>query len=139
MYSAQGFVALVSALPDRAAYAVFEPTLYERAYGHSASVCGNAFLGLCQGLRKLFCTVPRWGDANPVPDVANIRSVRPPLVYVRSILLGLLLHFAWPLLLMRHPVGVLIGAFRNLSMIVEVKSPAQQKECQGVGKTSPSF
>jgi protein-S-isoprenylcysteine O-methyltransferase Ste14 len=36
--------------------------------------------------------------------------VRPPLVYLGSILLGLLLHFAWPLPLVRHPVGALIGA-----------------------------
>jgi protein-S-isoprenylcysteine O-methyltransferase Ste14 len=50
------------------------------------------------------------GDADPVPDAANLGPVRPPLVYLGSILLGLLLHFAWPLPLVRHPVGVLIGA-----------------------------
>ena len=36
--------------------------------------------------------------------------MRPPLVYLGSILLGLLLHFAWPLPLVRQPVGALIGA-----------------------------
>ena len=36
--------------------------------------------------------------------------MRPPLVYLGSILLGLLLHFAWPLTLVRQPVGALIGA-----------------------------
>src|SRR4028119_1205177 len=41
---------------------------------------------------------------------ANLGPVRPPLVYLGSILLGLLLHFAWPLPLVRHPVGALIGA-----------------------------
>ena len=76
--------------------------------------------------------------ANAVPDAANLGPVRPPLVYLGSILLGLLLQFAWPLPLVRHPVGALIGAMHNLA-IVEVKSPAQQKECQGVGKTSLSF
>jgi protein-S-isoprenylcysteine O-methyltransferase Ste14 len=49
-------------------------------------------------------------DANPVPDAANLGPVRPPLVYLGSILVGLLLHFAWPLPLVRHPVGALIGA-----------------------------
>src|ERR671914_1983801 len=50
------------------------------------------------------------GDVNPVPDVANLGPVRPPLVYLGSILLGLLLHFAWPLPLVQQPVGALIGA-----------------------------
>ena len=36
--------------------------------------------------------------------------MRPPLVYLGSILLGLLLHFAWPLPLVQQPVGALIGA-----------------------------
>jgi protein-S-isoprenylcysteine O-methyltransferase Ste14 len=42
---------------------------------------------------------------------ANLGPVRPPLVYLGSIILGLLLHFTWPLpLLVRQPVGALIGA-----------------------------
>ena len=49
-------------------------------------------------------------DTDPVPDAANLGPVRPPLVYLGSILLGLLLHFAWPLPLVRHPVGALLGA-----------------------------
>jgi len=78
------------------------------------------------------------GRCEPRPGCRKLRACASPLVYVGSILLGLMLHFAWPLPLMRHPVGALIGAFHNLA-IVEVKSPAQQKECQGVGKTSLSF
>ena len=50
------------------------------------------------------------GDTNSVPDVANLGPVRPPLVYLGSILFGLLLHFAWPLPLVQHPVGALVGA-----------------------------
>ncbi len=50
------------------------------------------------------------GDADPVPDVANLGLVRPPLVYLGAILLGVLLHFGWPLPLVRHPVGGPIGA-----------------------------
>src|SRR5918995_7430653 len=41
---------------------------------------------------------------------ANLGPVRPPLVCLGSILLGLLLHFAWPLPHKRQPVGALIGA-----------------------------
>ena len=41
---------------------------------------------------------------------ANLGPARPPLVYLGSVLLGLLLHFAWPLPLVQHPVGALIGA-----------------------------
>jgi len=50
------------------------------------------------------------GNSDPDRDVANVGLVRPPLVYLLSILLGLLLHFAWPLPLVRHPVGAPIGA-----------------------------
>jgi protein-S-isoprenylcysteine O-methyltransferase Ste14 len=50
------------------------------------------------------------GDTTPVPDAANLGPVRPPLVFLGAILLGLLLHFAWPLPLVRQPVGALIGA-----------------------------
>ena len=52
----------------------------------------------------------RSSNANPDPEVANLGLVRPPLVYLASILLGLLLHYAWPLQLVRHPVAAPIGA-----------------------------
>jgi len=50
-------------------------------------------------------------SANPlrVADVANVGPVRPPLVYLGSIVLGLLLHYAWPLPLVGHPVAAPIG------------------------------
>jgi protein-S-isoprenylcysteine O-methyltransferase Ste14 len=50
------------------------------------------------------------GSTGPVPDVANLGLVRPPLVYLASILLGLLLHVVWPLPLVRRAVGAPIGA-----------------------------
>ena len=50
------------------------------------------------------------GDADSIPDVANLGLVRPPLVYLGSILLGVLLHFASPLPLARHPIVGPIGA-----------------------------
>src|SRR5256714_15486225 len=52
----------------------------------------------------------RSGDTHPVPDVANLGLVRPPLVYLGSILLGVLLHFASPLPLVRPSVAGPIGA-----------------------------
>jgi len=53
---------------------------------------------------------PSSGNGGPVPSVANLGLVRPPVVYLGSILLGLLLHFVWPLPLVRHAVGAPIGA-----------------------------
>ena len=55
-------------------------------------------------------SVTHSSKANPVPDVANLGLVRPPLVYLVSILLGLLLHYVWPLPLVRHLVAASIGA-----------------------------
>src|SRR5215207_3315459 len=57
MDAAQGFVTLIGALPNGAAHAVFEPTLYKRADGHSAGICGDTLVGLCQGLCKLPCSL----------------------------------------------------------------------------------
>ena len=53
----------------------------------------------------------RAGGPGSDPDAANLGLVRPPLVYLGSILLGVLLHFAWPLPLVRRPlVGWSTGA-----------------------------
>ena len=41
-----------------------------------------------------------------VPEVANLGIVRPPLVYLGAIALGLLLHFAWPVRLVSRAVSV---------------------------------
>ena len=49
-------------------------------------------------------------NANSGPDVANLGLVRPPLVYLATSLLGLLLHYAWPLPLISRSVGAPIGA-----------------------------
>ena len=54
--------------------------------------------------------VTRSSNANSVPDVANLGRVRPPLVYLASILIGLLLQYIWPLPLVRNPVAAPIGA-----------------------------
>ena len=42
-------------------------------------------------------------------DVANLGLIRPPLVYLGSIGLGLLAHLVWPVELLPASVGVAIG------------------------------
>ena len=55
-------------------------------------------------------------QANPdparlVPEAANLGVARPPLVYLGSIALGVILHLAWPILLLRRGLSPLYGAF----------------------------
>src|SRR5262245_11248348 len=49
-----------------------------------------------------------------VPEVANLGIVRPPLVYLGAIALGLLLHFAWPVRLVSRAVSVPLGGIAVL-------------------------
>lgn len=47
---------------------------------------------------------PNREHAGPLPEAANLGIARPPLVYLVSIALGVILHFAWPVpLLARSP------------------------------------
>ena len=52
---------------------------------------------------------PTRSSSGPGPDVANLGLVRPPLVYLGSILLGVVLHIAWPVPLLQHRVTTPIG------------------------------
>lgn len=45
-----------------------------------------------------------------MPEVANLGIVRPPLVYLSAIVLGLVLHFLWPARLMPPAVSAPLGA-----------------------------
>ena len=45
----------------------------------------------------------------PIADVANLGPIRPPLVYLGSIGLGLLVHFFWPVRLLPASISVPIG------------------------------
>ena len=45
-----------------------------------------------------------------VPDVANLGLVRPPVVYLGSIALGLVLHVLWPAQLVPPSVSTPVGA-----------------------------
>ena len=49
-------------------------------------------------------------EGGKVPEVANLGIVRPPVVYLSAIALGLLLHLAWPLRLAPAAIGVPLGA-----------------------------
>lgn len=44
-----------------------------------------------------------------VPEVANLGIMRPPLIYLGAIALGLLLHFVWPVRLVSRAVSVPLG------------------------------
>ena len=44
-----------------------------------------------------------------VPQVANLGIIRPPFVYLGSLALGLLLHFAWPVWLVSRAVSGPLG------------------------------
>lgn len=46
----------------------------------------------------------------PAAHVANLGLIRPPLVYLGSIGLGLLVHFFWPVQLLPASINVPIGA-----------------------------
>ena len=48
--------------------------------------------------------------AKPVPEAANLGVARPPLVYLASIALGVILHFAWPISLLPRGVSPHFGA-----------------------------
>ena len=45
-------------------------------------------------------------ETGRVPDVANLGIIRPPLVYLGAIVLGLMLHVAWPVRLLSRAVSV---------------------------------
>jgi protein-S-isoprenylcysteine O-methyltransferase Ste14 len=48
--------------------------------------------------------------ARPVPEAANLGIARPPLVYLGSIALGVILHIVWPTSLLPRGVSPLLGA-----------------------------
>ena|SRR5215217_551743 len=56
-------------------------------------------------------------SARPVPEAANLGVARPPLVYLASIALGVILHFAWPISLAPRGVSPRFGALLVLLAI----------------------
>jgi len=55
--------------------------------------------------------------AGAVPEAANLGMVRPPLVYLCSFVLGLLLHLVWPARLVPRAVGVPLGVTAVLAAV----------------------
>jgi len=45
-----------------------------------------------------------------VSDVANVGLARPPLIYLGAIVIGLAIHFVWPVALAPRAIGAPIGA-----------------------------
>jgi protein-S-isoprenylcysteine O-methyltransferase Ste14 len=50
------------------------------------------------------------GSSNGTEEVANLGFVRPPLVYLSSIAMGLVLEFASPMPFLSHPLSAPIGS-----------------------------
>jgi protein-S-isoprenylcysteine O-methyltransferase Ste14 len=48
-------------------------------------------------------------SATPEPDVANLGALRPPLVYMGAIAIGLTIHALWPVHLVRPSLGTSVG------------------------------
>lgn len=58
-------------------------------------------------------------DATAVPEAANLGLARPPLVYLGLIVLGLVLHWIWPVWLgLPRVVGAPLGAAAVLAAVV---------------------
>jgi protein-S-isoprenylcysteine O-methyltransferase Ste14 len=52
-----------------------------------------------------------------VPDVANLGLARPPLIYLSSIVLGMVIYFAWPARLVPPAISTPVGAIVTLAAI----------------------
>jgi protein-S-isoprenylcysteine O-methyltransferase Ste14 len=59
------------------------------------------------------------GGQSPVSDEsgANLGLARPPLIYLSTIALGLVLHLLWPMRLLARSLGTPIGAVLTLAAI----------------------
>jgi len=69
--------------------------------------------------------------ARPVPEAANLGIARPPLVYLGSILLGVILHFAWPVSLLPWGLGPILGALLVLLAIGLFRSAVRTFQAAG--------
>lgn len=66
-----------------------------------------------------------------VPDVANLGPLRPPLVYLGSIALGLVIHFFWPVRLAPRSVSTPVGAILTLVAVALFVSAVQTFRAAG--------
>jgi protein-S-isoprenylcysteine O-methyltransferase Ste14 len=56
-------------------------------------------------------------QTSSIPEVANLGIMRPPLIYLGAMILGLLLHFAWPLRLGSGAVVTPLGGAAVLAAV----------------------
>ena len=61
-------------------------------------------------------TIDRSGS--PLAEVANLGLVRPPVVYLGAIVLGLIVHVLWPRHIVPHSLGAPVGALLTLAAVV---------------------
>jgi len=57
------------------------------------------------------------GSGSPLAEVANLGLVRPPLVYLSAIVLGLVVHVLWPRHIVPHSLGVPVCALLTLAAV----------------------
>jgi protein-S-isoprenylcysteine O-methyltransferase Ste14 len=67
----------------------------------------------------------------PVPEAANLGPIRPPLVYLGSIVLGLVIHFFWPARLVPDFVGTPVGAIVTLVAVALLVSAVRTLRAAG--------
>jgi protein-S-isoprenylcysteine O-methyltransferase Ste14 len=68
-------------------------------------------------LREFWISLDRDHETS-VPEVANLGLVRPPVVYLSSIALGVVLHLLRPVRLVPTPVGLPLGVIVTLLAVV---------------------
>jgi protein-S-isoprenylcysteine O-methyltransferase Ste14 len=59
----------------------------------------------------------RSNQSASVPDVANVGLARPPLIYLGSIVLGLVIHFVWPVPIVQRAIGTPVGVILTLAAV----------------------
>ena len=64
-------------------------------------------------------------NQQPMPVAANLGLARPPAIYLTAILVGLVLHFAWPIRFipnLARPFGVLVVVFAATLFIWSIRT-----------------
>jgi protein-S-isoprenylcysteine O-methyltransferase Ste14 len=64
-------------------------------------------------------------NQQPIPLAANLGLARPPIIYLAAILVGLALHFAWPIRFVpgvARPFGALIAVFAVTLFIWSIRT-----------------
>lgn len=57
-------------------------------------------------------------SGSPLAEVANLGLVRPPVVYLGAIVLGLIIHALWPRRIVPHSLGAPVGALLTLAAVI---------------------